>query len=437
MSKKTTYNVDLTVQALPESLPRPPQLNSTHQHTQHAAQADIQQAASSGAATNPKSQHDKKGSKPVDEGRKSKRKGKHSSSSEDSDNSSSSSDSDAEHYSVGVARALQPWRYPYYCPSASYRQLDLVAGSHQYTISGFSLARALGCGTRLCSDLFEVAGQAFRLEVYPAGCTADTRSYVSAFLTTPGSLNPNHVLYEVAVIDQSGRDKHVVASRGAEAGRCRPLLSQCRGIVAALPKLVKARLLEDKARRYLPDDMLVLRATVQVVRGWSSPPALHTHLAAQAQGPAPHLMQQPGYGPAGMGWAAGQPALPSNVLVPPGQRVQGGGLARMHGGGPCSCRCGMHAHHPQGTAWGHSHAHAPMQAMQHGLPAPPLYPSAHQPAPHPTAHYPHLQHAPGPPPHLRTQPWPPHQPAAPPASRQPGLHLYCYPAPPAGPVLAA
>ncbi|GFH18389.1 uncharacterized protein HaLaN_15187, partial [Haematococcus lacustris] len=204
--------------------------------------------------------------------------------------------------------------YPYYSPSASYRQLDLVAGSHQYTISGFSLARALGCGTRLCSDLFEVAGQAFRLEVYPAGCTADTRSYVSAFLTTPGSLNPNHVLYEVAVIDQSGRDKHVVASRGAEAGRCRPLLSQCRGIVAALPKLVKARLLEDKARRYLPDDMLVLRATVQVVRGWSSPPALHTHLAAQAQGPAPHLMQQPGYGPAAMGWAAGQPALPSNVL---------------------------------------------------------------------------------------------------------------------------
>ncbi len=39
----------------------------------------------------------------------------------------------------------------------------------------FSLARAMGCGTRLCSDLFEVAGQLFRLEVYPAGFTADTR----------------------------------------------------------------------------------------------------------------------------------------------------------------------------------------------------------------------------------------------------------------------
>ena len=33
----------------------------------------------------------------------------------------------------------------------------------------------MGCGTRLCSDYFEVGGQMFRLEVYPSGFTADTR----------------------------------------------------------------------------------------------------------------------------------------------------------------------------------------------------------------------------------------------------------------------
>jgi hypothetical protein len=48
-----------------------------------------------------------------------------------------------------------------------------------HLISRFSLARAMGCGTRLCSDFFEVAGQAFRLEVYPAGFTADTRKWVT------------------------------------------------------------------------------------------------------------------------------------------------------------------------------------------------------------------------------------------------------------------
>lgn len=60
----------------------------------------------------------------------------------------------------------------------------------------------MGCGTRLCSDFFEVCGQLFRLEVYPGGFTADTRRYVSMFLTTPGSLNPNHIMYELAILDQ-------------------------------------------------------------------------------------------------------------------------------------------------------------------------------------------------------------------------------------------
>lgn len=66
----------------------------------------------------------------------------------------------------------------------------------------FSLARSMGCGTRLCSDFFEVGGQLFRLEVYPAGFTADARKHLSVFLTTPGAINPNHILYEVAILDQ-------------------------------------------------------------------------------------------------------------------------------------------------------------------------------------------------------------------------------------------
>lgn len=61
--------------------------------------------------------------------------------------------------------------YPGLQASASYRQLNTVGGCHQYTVAGFSLARNLGAGTRLCSDLFDVAGQLFRLEIYPAGRT--------------------------------------------------------------------------------------------------------------------------------------------------------------------------------------------------------------------------------------------------------------------------
>ena len=68
----------------------------------------------------------------------------------------------------------------------------------------------MGCGTRLCSDFFEVCGQLFRLEVYPGGFTADACRYVSVFLTTPGSLNPNHIMYEIAILDQVGPFRQLV-----------------------------------------------------------------------------------------------------------------------------------------------------------------------------------------------------------------------------------
>lgn len=70
----------------------------------------------------------------------------------------------------------------------------------------YTLARAMGPGTRLCSDLFEVGSQLFRIEVYPAGLSAATSKYVSVFLTTPGSVHPAHLLYELAVVDKVRRD---------------------------------------------------------------------------------------------------------------------------------------------------------------------------------------------------------------------------------------
>ncbi|KAF5830352.1 TRAF-like protein [Dunaliella salina] len=189
--------------------------------------------------------------------------------------STTSSEDEDEHQPHGIRQALEPWRYPLYAPSASFRMLDVVSGSHQFTLSGFSLARSMGCGTRICSEFFEVAGMMFRLETYPSGFTADTRRYISAFLTTPGAINPNHVLYEVAVLDQSGKDRHITASRACQNNRNGPLLAHCRGVVAAMPRLAKARELEKHPKRYLTDDMLVVRVTVQVLQGWSGPSMCH------------------------------------------------------------------------------------------------------------------------------------------------------------------
>jgi hypothetical protein len=70
-------------------------------------------------------------------------------------------------------------------------------------LARYALARGLGPGTCLRSDAFEAGGQAFQLEVFPAGAAADCSVHLSLFLTSPsGADSPNHVLYELAVVDQ-------------------------------------------------------------------------------------------------------------------------------------------------------------------------------------------------------------------------------------------
>eukprot|EP00878_Enallax_costatus_P045660 GHUV01055105.1.p1 GENE.GHUV01055105.1~~GHUV01055105.1.p1 ORF type:complete len:203 (+),score=34.81 GHUV01055105.1:593-1201(+) len=147
-------------------------------------------------------------------------------------------------------------RYPGLHTSSSYRQLTTVGCCHQYTISGYALARSLGPGTRMCSDLFEAGGQQFRLEVYPAGVSADAARHVSVFLTTQASVNPNHIIYEIAVLDQSGRNRHLVHASKPQQGPCMMPLS---GVVAGYPCFVRHALLDKHARRYLLNDCLVVR----------------------------------------------------------------------------------------------------------------------------------------------------------------------------------
>lgn len=58
--------------------------------------------------------------------------------------------------------------------------------SRVYTrLCRFTLARTMGPGTRLCSELFEVSGQLFRLELYPAGVGEDSRRSARAAAAAP------------------------------------------------------------------------------------------------------------------------------------------------------------------------------------------------------------------------------------------------------------
>ncbi|DBA87384.1 hypothetical protein WJX77_000747 [Trebouxia sp. C0004] len=199
-----------------------------------------------------------------------KSKERRSKPSQDSESGSSRSDSESEDDSwtrwEGVSGQSMP-------STSSYRHLDTLGGCHEYHISGFSLAHGLGPGVRLCSDYFEVAGQLWRLEVYPAGVSVEAANHLSLFLTTPGSTaTSNQVLHKIVIVDQSGKGHHITKSRSRVHG---PLLAS-RGIVAAYPKAVKLSHLMSHAKHYLLHDTLLVRAKVQIVRSWSydAPPAV-------------------------------------------------------------------------------------------------------------------------------------------------------------------
>ncbi|PNH12211.1 BTB/POZ and MATH domain-containing protein 6 [Tetrabaena socialis] len=174
--------------------------------------------------------------------------------------------------------------------------------------TGYTLARSMGAGTRLCSDVFEVGGQLFRIEVYPAGLNLEAQRYVSLYLTTPGTVRPEHLLYECSIVDK-GRSKpqHITEARTA-ALPLTALPPTQSGVLAGFPKFIKANFLHRNARRFLQDDILTIRATVKMLTGRSSfpmeplmlpPPPLPLHAAyasgatASAFGPVPSAYQPP------------------------------------------------------------------------------------------------------------------------------------------------
>ncbi|KAF8056363.1 BPM3 [Scenedesmus sp. PABB004] len=224
--------------------------------------------------------------------------------------------------------AARPWAWPGLQASSSFRELTTVGAAHCYTISGFALCRSLGPGTRVCSDAFDAGGQSFRLEVWPAGVAADSAGHVSVFLTACGpdgaaaATAPCHVLHEIAILDQSGRGRHLTrASKpgASPGGGPRAAWPGGAGVVAGYPAFVRAALLEQHAGRYLAGDCLVVRATVEVVRSWSAAP--HELAQPGALGRAPGQLPAPcggGRGAAHSGWGSPEPSWPADLDPEPG-----------------------------------------------------------------------------------------------------------------------
>ncbi|KAK4784171.1 hypothetical protein SAY86_018539 [Trapa natans] len=148
---------------------------------------------------------------------------------------------------------------------------ETVNGSHCFTINGYSLAKGMGSGKYISSDLFTVGGFDWAIYFYPDGKNPEENSvYVSVFIALAGEGTDVRALFELTLIDQSGKGKHKVHSHFDRALEGGPYTLKCRGSMWGYKRFLRRNALE--ASDYLKDDCIVMQCTVGVVRSRTEGP---------------------------------------------------------------------------------------------------------------------------------------------------------------------
>ncbi|XP_017700600.2 BTB/POZ and MATH domain-containing protein 3-like isoform X1 [Phoenix dactylifera] len=142
---------------------------------------------------------------------------------------------------------------------------ETVNGSHRYTVKGYSLVKGMGFGKYITSDTFSVGGYQWAVYFYPDGKNPEDNSlYVSVFIALASEGTDVRALFELTLLDQSGRGKHKVHSHFDRALEGGPYTLKYRGSMWGYKRFYRRTALETS--HYLKDDCLVMHCTVGVVR---------------------------------------------------------------------------------------------------------------------------------------------------------------------------
>ncbi|KAJ0489476.1 putative MATH/TRAF domain-containing protein [Helianthus annuus] len=116
---------------------------------------------------------------------------------------------------------------------------ESVNGSHDFTIRGYSLAKGMGAGKYISSDTFTVGGYDWAIYFYPDGKNLeDNSTYVSVFIALASEGSDVRALFELTLLDQSGKGKHKVHSHFDRALESGPYTLKYRGSMWVLERVV-------------------------------------------------------------------------------------------------------------------------------------------------------------------------------------------------------
>ncbi|CAH2072239.1 unnamed protein product [Thlaspi arvense] len=160
-------------------------------------------------------------------------------------------------------------------PSSSKSVTQTVNGSHQFVIQGYSLAKGMGVGKHIASDNFTVGGYQWGIFFYPDGKNPeDSSSYVSVFIALASEGTEVRALFELALVDQSGKGQHKVHSHFERSLDSGPYTLKYRGSMWGYKRFFRRSLLETSD--FLKDDCLKINCTVGVVVSEIQCPRLHS-----------------------------------------------------------------------------------------------------------------------------------------------------------------
>lgn len=142
---------------------------------------------------------------------------------------------------------------------------ETVNGSHHFLIKGYSLAKGMGAGKYISSDTFTVGGYDWAIYFYPDGKNAEDNSmYVSVFIALASEGTDVRALFELTLLDQSGKGKHKVHSHFDRALESGPYTLKYRGSMWGYKRFFRRTTLETSD--FIKDDCLAMHCTVGVVR---------------------------------------------------------------------------------------------------------------------------------------------------------------------------
>ncbi|XWS42723.1 hypothetical protein CRYUN_Cryun16bG0038400 [Craigia yunnanensis] len=159
-------------------------------------------------------------------------------------------------------------------PTSSRSVTQTVNGSHRFTIKGYSLAKGMGVGKHIASESFTVGGYQWAIYFYPDGKNPeDNSTYVSVFVALASEGTDVRALFELTLLDQSGKGKHKVHSHFDRALESGPYTLKYRGSMWGYKRFFRRVMLETSD--FLKDDCLKINCTVGVVVSEIDCPRLH------------------------------------------------------------------------------------------------------------------------------------------------------------------